>query len=271
MPLQTITPSVSGYRSNWLPTSQILIFSVVAVAMPLSARSTLEPSEEPRVPLEPLRVTADYPKGCNGGPGPKKGGENITVLEGTCIYSLRGHNTKGEYQESAGLIARSNVPGKSGVLRLQYNIFSGDAPIPRHIRNFTVNVSGLADLQFENDGIYIWWEAGGVSGNFDGEFGRRADVEVPSKVYVRFPGGDEAYNEHYALTGWADSERLRLFSNGTAKSNSSRIKLFTGQSASITQLEEGWNYEVYAGARGFIDEEISFRFAKYVANGTLYG
>ncbi|KAF4723127.1 hypothetical protein FOZ63_020920 [Perkinsus olseni] len=257
MTVATMRSRYTGFRLNWLYRTILLSFSIMEIAEALT--------------VEQLAVTADYPKGCKGGPGPAKGGDGIEVLQGTCIFNMKGRNPNGGYQESVGMNIGTNTPGKTGVMTVQFNVVPDGPPGPWQLYKATVNISGSTNLKFENDGISVQWNPGEGISYFEGKLAERVDVETPSKIFVDFPGGEEARNEHLSITGWADSQRMILHSNDTAKTSSSDISLFTGQAMFVERVEGGWSFQVYSGARGLIGDEESFRFASFVARGVLYG
>ncbi|KAF4650352.1 hypothetical protein FOZ61_000396 [Perkinsus olseni] len=210
MTVATMRSCYTGFRLNWLYRTILLSFSIMEIAEALT--------------VEQLAVTADYPKGCKGGPGPAKGGDGIEVLQGTCIF------------KSVGMDIGTNIPGKTGVMTVQFNVVPDGPPGPWQLYKATVNISGSANLNFEKDGISVQWNPGDRTSYFEGKLAERVDVETPSKVFVDFPGGEEASNEHYSIEGWADSQRMILHSNDTAKTSSSEISLFTGQTVFVETL-----------------------------------
>ncbi|KAF4754915.1 hypothetical protein FOZ63_002762, partial [Perkinsus olseni] len=81
--------------------------------------------------FEPLSVTADYPKGCNGKPSVTGNRSDIVqLLRGTCLA----------YQESTGIMIKTNMPGREGFLHLQFNTWA-EALGRTSIEMVSVNIS----------------------------------------------------------------------------------------------------------------------------------
>ncbi|KAF4696939.1 hypothetical protein FOZ62_021754, partial [Perkinsus olseni] len=105
------------------------------------SRVTNGVGEDARNVCVPLSVTADYPKGCNGGPGPAK---QPYLFAGRSLH------------ESTGNIIKSDMPGRNGDLKLQFNTMAG-GPEGTSIKMVSVNISGSANLETNEDGVYVWW------------------------------------------------------------------------------------------------------------------
>ncbi|KAF4680641.1 hypothetical protein FOZ60_013146, partial [Perkinsus olseni] len=103
------------------------------------------------VRAEPLSVTADYPKGCNGGPGPGNRSDIVQLLRGTCLYNLQGYNSHRAYQDSTGIIIKTNMPGREGFLHLQFDTWA-EALGSTSIEMVSVNISGRLYLGAEGEG-----------------------------------------------------------------------------------------------------------------------
>ncbi|KAF4657556.1 hypothetical protein FOL46_007367 [Perkinsus olseni] len=120
------------------------------------------------VRFEPLSVTADYPKGCNGKPSVTENRSDIVyLLRGTCLYNLEGYNSHRAYQESTGIMIKTNMPGREGFLYLQFN---------RLI--LSVNISGRLNLDAEGEGVYTRWNPGGRDITYEGRFGGISKIEI---------------------------------------------------------------------------------------------
>ncbi|KAF4678627.1 hypothetical protein FOZ60_016334 [Perkinsus olseni] len=186
------------------------------------------------VHAEPLSVTADYPKGCNGGPGPAKHGDSIRVRKGACIYNMEGYNSHGVHQESTGIIIESSMPGRNGDLKLQFNTLA-DGPEGTSIVVVSLNISGRLNLDAEEEGVYAWWNPGGRDIDCEGRFGGISNIEIPSRIYVCLPNGEKASNGKYNVRGWANTGQLILHSDASATSHSGKVRLFTAQSVQVTK------------------------------------
>ncbi|KAF4685185.1 hypothetical protein FOZ60_006804 [Perkinsus olseni] len=206
---------------------------------------------------KPLSVTADYPPGCNGGPGPAKHGDSIHVQTGSCIYNMEGCNLHGVHQESTGIMIKSNMPGRDGDLKLQFNTMA-DGPEGTSIKMVSVNISGSANLETNEDGVYVWWNPGGRDVNYEARFGGIPNIEVPSRIYVCLPSGEKASNGKYNVRGWANTGKLSLQSDASARSHSGEVMLYTAQSVEVTKEwfkeEQGWiaawRYDIYHMVEG---------------------
>ncbi|EER13056.1 hypothetical protein Pmar_PMAR010608, partial [Perkinsus marinus ATCC 50983] len=59
----------------------------------------------------PFQITADYPPGCHGGPGPGEGSSITQMLAPSCIYNMKGYTIDGVHRDVAGIILNTNRHG----------------------------------------------------------------------------------------------------------------------------------------------------------------
>ncbi|KAF4709728.1 hypothetical protein FOZ62_021046, partial [Perkinsus olseni] len=104
MALPTTRPRSSTFRVAWVHCGVFVFACIAHMAMASSD--------------EFFKAVADYPKGCYEGPGPAEG-DNIELLPPSCIFSLRGVKSDGVYQETGGIVIRTNMDGKWGEMRIQ--------------------------------------------------------------------------------------------------------------------------------------------------------
>ncbi|KAF4672267.1 hypothetical protein FOL46_009258 [Perkinsus olseni] len=95
-----------------------------------------------------LSVTADFPANCEGGPGLVKGG-NIGASS-YCLYHMYGRNSDGFYQNSTGIIFKTNDPDHYGDMKVQLNVVEADPMEPAKV---TVETSGWVHMLKEYPGF----------------------------------------------------------------------------------------------------------------------
>ncbi|KAF4691191.1 hypothetical protein FOZ60_016002 [Perkinsus olseni] len=114
---------------------------------------------------EAFRAVADYPKGCYEGPRPAEG-DDIELLTPSCIFSLKGVNPDGVYQETGGIVIRTNMDGKWGEMRIQVDLKKSSTNEETEVN---VQTSGWAHVGFEHDDISFHFNsASGGEGFFTG-------------------------------------------------------------------------------------------------------
>ncbi|EER16794.1 hypothetical protein Pmar_PMAR020322 [Perkinsus marinus ATCC 50983] len=106
------------------------------------------------VPDTRFQITADYPPGCNGGPGPGEGSNIIDILAPSCIYNMGGYATDGSYTEVAAIRLNTNRPGHYGSMALNLVVSSATgAKEP----NISVLTTGWAHLSVGDQTRDFWW------------------------------------------------------------------------------------------------------------------
>ncbi|KAF4728851.1 hypothetical protein FOZ63_001110, partial [Perkinsus olseni] len=182
------------------------------------------------VHAEPLSVTADYPKGCNGGPGPGKHSDFVHA-------------------------------GREGVLHLQLNTLAvGAKGTP--IKTVSVNISGKLNLETEGQGVYAWWNMGGRDIYYEEKFGGIPNIEIPSRIYVCAPAGG-ALSAQYNVRGWASRQHLSLHSDASARFGTVKI------TKSKQEWVVSWRYQVYQMVEGDGDGTDAFKSLEVIATGSL--
>ncbi|EER10412.1 hypothetical protein Pmar_PMAR016260 [Perkinsus marinus ATCC 50983] len=131
---------------------------------------------------EPFHVSADYPAGCRGGPGPGEKSSIIHLVESSCIYNMRGVTADGVQKNAAGIILNSNMPGSYGTMYINITITSP----PGEPSDILVETHGRVNMGFGNESRYFWWNpaASASQGRFSG---KRALFPIEAVDFASFP------------------------------------------------------------------------------------
>ncbi|KAF4727771.1 hypothetical protein FOZ63_001954, partial [Perkinsus olseni] len=184
----------SNLRSNWLRRSFLfaLITQVVTVIS--------------------VDDTADYPRGCRGGPVTVDGVDytSMVIPEGSCAYTMKGYDADGTYRESVGVELVSNAPEERGTLKLELKILGDserfDTP------TISVETSGQVALVTEDDGVKFTWST------FSDDLNYRSDQDGYARAERRFSisalildDGITFTSRSYSVTGVANSNGINLY------------------------------------------------------------
>ncbi|KAF4702470.1 hypothetical protein FOZ63_031057 [Perkinsus olseni] len=210
---------------------------------------------------EPFRTVADYPKGCYRGPGPAEG-DTIELLHPSCIFSQKGQKSNGVYQETGGIIIRTNMAGKWGQMKIQVNLMesrtSGETEV-------SVETSGWAHLWFDYDDIGFHWNPASNTGYFSDT--SVVPVSVASTVDAHYPEGEKARFLWYGINGFASSKQMELIATPAQKG--SDVPLFVWNVLRMEKLEGGWKYHITFTAAGDRAGKI-FNFTRTIVDGVLH-
>ncbi|KAF4670873.1 hypothetical protein FOZ61_007884 [Perkinsus olseni] len=224
---------------NWLYGSFLLIH-IAKVALALSSES--------------VTVIADYPKGCYGGPGPAKDGGNIKLLDGTCIYSMRGKTSAKVPQESAGIKLATNIPGRGGAMKLQLDVVGDTAHLFGRPK-ISVKTSGLAFLKMQYEDIRFWWKPA-----------------PGDRVYKSDDKGERVDTDWYNISGLAVSNGISLFAHVEDVTLGSDVPLILDSKVDIHKVDGGWSYHIGYGAGVYYNwsESTKYHWSITIAGGILY-
>ncbi|KAF4685275.1 hypothetical protein FOZ60_006673 [Perkinsus olseni] len=210
-------------------------------------------------------VTADYPKRCNRGPGPMKEGGDLRVMKGTCIYNIRGFQAGGGYQRSAGVIIKTNMPGRIGWMKVQFDIVEGTEAGPE----VTVNTLGFAHVGFAHGDMSFWWNPAPGNRSFKMIAGRKVHVDMASIAYGFFPDHKNAWTSWYSIQGDALMCCVMSLSSNVPAKGVPGVSF--EQLVYMAVVPDGWQYTVAFQAVSQGGAVPKFNFTQYIANGTLYG
>ncbi|KAF4678929.1 hypothetical protein FOZ60_015873 [Perkinsus olseni] len=251
MALPTTRPRSSTFRVAWVHCGVFVFACIAHMAMASSD--------------EPFKAVADYPKGCYEGPGPAEG-DNIELLPPSCIFSLRGVKSDGVYQETGGIVIRTNMDGKWGEMRIQVDLKKGSTNEETEV---DVETSGWAHLWFEHGDISFHLNpASGAEGFFNETFEGEIPVYVVSTIHASFPDNKQAWSPWYRTNGNADSERLELVSFNMANSDEG-VRLTSWLTLVIGKVEGGWNFVAAYPTYGEVGGK-GFEFRHTIAKGVLH-
>ncbi|KAF4650397.1 hypothetical protein FOL46_000987, partial [Perkinsus olseni] len=190
MATPTTIPYSSTSRVTWVRCSAFLLACIFH--MPTASSDQL------------FKTVVDYPKGCNQGPGPAEG-DKIELLPLSCIFSLKGQKPDGVYQETGGIVIRTNKAGHWGEMMIQVNLVknrtSGETEV-------NVKTSGWAHLWFDYAGIGFHYNPAPGNQHFSGTPVVR--VSLASVVHVVYPDGKKAWSPWYGIDGFASSKHMEL-------------------------------------------------------------
>ncbi|EER09435.1 hypothetical protein Pmar_PMAR001638 [Perkinsus marinus ATCC 50983] len=215
------------------------------------------------LPDIPFQITADYPPGCYGGPGPGEGSNITDMLAPSCIYNMKGYAIDGVHREVAGIILNNNMRGRYGSLHMNLNL----STLPGTVKhNVIVGTYGWAHLSVGDETRDFWWNPS------PGEniYGPKP-VEVFAKVATidsgTLPNNVSTWSSWDSLTGTAHSDGLNLICTHKCSSNVPNSEFYTGQEILIKRVEGGWNYLV---TYNFRDNSRQLEdYNKYVISGNL--
>ncbi|KAF4675292.1 hypothetical protein FOL46_002231 [Perkinsus olseni] len=184
-----------------------------------------------------LDTTADYPKGCHGGPGPAKG------------YDKRLVNI-----ESAGVILQTNMAGHTGSMKIQIDV--------------------VAYLGYDDKKTRFWWKPSPGDKSFSPSDEGAVHVDMPAMFHASFTGGQKVDTDKYSISGSAVSNGMTLY--GHAKQTSgSDLPLSVDFKISMERLKKGWKYLIGYGARGSYGtkgkQKTVYHYEVNVVKGILLG
>ncbi|KAF4753297.1 hypothetical protein FOZ62_005288, partial [Perkinsus olseni] len=245
----------SNISNNWIYGSFLLIH-ITEVALALSSES--------------VTVIADYPKGCYGGPGPAKGGGHIKLLDGACIYSMRGKTSAKVPQESAGIKLATNIPGRGGAMKLQLDVV-GETAHSFGRPKISVKTSGLAFLKMQDEDIRFWWNPAPGDRVFTSDDKGEVRVELPSTTHGRFQGSQRVDTDWYNISGLAVSNGISLFAHVEDVTLDSDVPLILDSKVDIHKVEGGWSYHIGYGAGVYYNwsESTKYHWGITIAGGIL--
>ncbi|EER04870.1 hypothetical protein Pmar_PMAR028844 [Perkinsus marinus ATCC 50983] len=212
----------------------------------------------------PLQVTADYPPGCYGGPGPGNGSTIYNMLAPSCIYNMKGYTIDGVHREVGGMILNTNRPGHYGSLHMNVNL-STVPGTEKH--DVLVGTKGWAHLSVGDETRDFWWNPA-PGQNIYGPDPVEVGVQVSTIDSGTLPNNVSIWSSWDRLTGTANSDGLMLlFCKHECSSNVPNSRFYTVQEIRIEKVEGGWYYAItYA----FRDDSRKIReYLKYVIWGYL--
>ncbi|KAF4685274.1 hypothetical protein FOZ60_006672 [Perkinsus olseni] len=274
-PPTTTTPSVVPNHHTTAAATSVsppAFPSVATSASPSATTPTISPSPttSAAAPVtaaysRPFEVTADYPPGCRGGPGPGKNGKSkIMVLPGSCVYIMKGRNSDGVQQESVGFKLGDNRPLSDGALEVQLNSVQGD---PDEEPRVSADISGRVQVVFlRPDGTSLLWDLASEL-NERQKPGKGGKISLTSGVTATSPNIlHVASTPFFPVAGDASSELLFFTSSGTAGDQSFMATPFI----SLKRKGEGWEYQVVLQVRA-LSNAYEDLFSQNVAiTGVLY-
>ncbi|KAF4691193.1 hypothetical protein FOZ60_016004 [Perkinsus olseni] len=214
---------------------------------------------------EPFRNVADYPKGCYAGPGPGEGGI-IELMHPSCIFSQRGRKSDGVYQETGGILIRTNMAGHWGQMVIQVNLREDSTTGETEV---SVLTSGWAHLWFEHDDIGFHWNP--APG--DKLFGDKTEtsvvpVAVTSAVYATYPDGKKASFPWYGIKGFASTKQMELLAM-PEQNKGSDVPLYVWNVFRIEKVGGGWKFHITFTAAGDVAGKL-FNFTRTIVDGVLH-
>ncbi|KAF4660448.1 hypothetical protein FOL46_006120 [Perkinsus olseni] len=246
----------SNLRSNWLRRSFLFAF-ITQVVTVISVDDT-----------------ADYPRGCRGGPVTVVGVDytSMVIPEGSCAYTMKGHDADGTYRESVGVLLESNAPEERGTLKLELKILGDserfDTP------TISVETSGQVALVTENDGVEFIWST------FSDDLNYRSDQDGYVRDERRFSisalipdDGITFTSRSYSVAGVANSNGMNLYGS-REDIGAGPLPFSVWQKVSFSRVIGGWRFHLgyravgnYTSAQGTLE---SYNASVDVVKGILY-
>ncbi|EER01380.1 hypothetical protein Pmar_PMAR009779 [Perkinsus marinus ATCC 50983] len=190
------------------------------------------------LPDIPFQITADYPLGCYGGPGPGNGSAIYNMLPPSCIYNMKGYTIDGVHREVAGIILNTNRPGHWGSLHMSLNL----STVPdTETHDVLVGTDGWAHLSVGDETRDFWWNPA-PGKNIYGPQPVEVRVQVSTIDSGTLPNNVSIWSSWDRLTGTANSDGLRLFCMHKCSSNVPSSEIYTIQEIVIKRVEGGWYY-----------------------------
>ncbi|EER07870.1 hypothetical protein Pmar_PMAR008048 [Perkinsus marinus ATCC 50983] len=215
------------------------------------------------LPDIPFQITADYPPGCYGGPGPGEGSNITDMLAPSCIYNMKGYATDAVYREAAGIILNTNRAGYYDGMLLNLTVSN----LPGTLKpDILVETDGWAHLSVGDETRDFWWNPS--QGKII--YGPKP-VEVSAKVATidsgTLPNNVSTWSSWDSLTGTAHGNGLHLICTHKCSSNVPNSEFYTAQEILMKKVEGGWNYLVMYNFR---DNSRKLEdYNKYVISGDL--
>ncbi|KAF4740615.1 hypothetical protein FOZ63_031884 [Perkinsus olseni] len=255
MPSSLRNSPANNRLSNWLYYG---VFYSFVLQLALSGGKVREPpSPSPTIVIDPiLKVTADYPAGCKGGPGPGENGEStVQTSPGSCVYIKRGSYAADVQQKSVGVQLDFEGLGLSkgwGSLQIQLNLVDYGLDNVYVVENVyiagdvTINIPVLGTvkgisfrLRQENDEQYYFTEVSG-------------DSTIRMKAFIVAGNASTEYLQlqGYKLTGGQYFSALPLIS--------------------IERHGKGWKYKVILQVEGLNGTYAGFSSRHVIADRVLY-
>ncbi|EER03143.1 hypothetical protein Pmar_PMAR018398 [Perkinsus marinus ATCC 50983] len=211
----------------------------------------------------PLKITADYPPGCYGGPGPGEGSNITDMLAPSCIYSMESYTTDGSYTEVAGIILNTNRPGHYGSMSVNFTVSS---PTRTREPDILVVTDGWAHLSVGDETRDFWWNPAPGKNSYGPD---RVFVffRVPTIDFGTLPRNVSVWSSWDSLIGGAQSDGLGLRVSHKCSSNVPYSEFYSSQQILIKRVRGGWYYLV---KYEFFDFSPMLEdYTKYVIRGNL--
>ncbi|EER17945.1 hypothetical protein Pmar_PMAR005731, partial [Perkinsus marinus ATCC 50983] len=134
-----------------------------------------------RQPDIPYQVTADYPAGCYGGPGPGEGSNIADLQAPCCIYNVKGYTVGARearvYRETAGIILNTNRHNLAGTMQINVTLMFNISLLQPKFIGAEVETYGLAHLSVGDEKREFYLSIGG--GNVKRSYGTGMMVYTP--------------------------------------------------------------------------------------------
>ncbi|KAF4685280.1 hypothetical protein FOZ60_006678 [Perkinsus olseni] len=262
--------SPANRLSNWIYYG---VFYSFVLQLALSGRKVRK-SPSPSPTIDPiLKVTADYPAGCQGGPGPGTGKGTIQTSPGSCVYIKRGSYAADVQQKSVGVQLDFEGLGISkgwGSLQIQlnlvdYGLYNVYVVENVYIRgDVTINIPILKEVQGisfrlrqENDYQYYFRNVSGDSTiRMEACMGILFTAWPPSTTRTR----------NFIVAGNASTEYLQLQGYKLTGEQYFSVLPFI----SIKRHGKGWGYKFILQVEGLGGPYAGFSLRHVVADGVLY-
>ncbi|EER11276.1 hypothetical protein Pmar_PMAR007382 [Perkinsus marinus ATCC 50983] len=197
-----------------------------------------------RQPDTPFQVTADYPDGCYGGPGPGYGSDIGDLQPPCCIYNMKGYTKDGFHRETAGIILKTNRDGLSGTMQMNVTLmFNLSLPYPNFL-GVEVETYGLAHLSIGDETRKFYLSIGG--GNVKRSYGTGMMVYAPINEAGFIPNKGSVVHIWGldSLRGTATSTGLSIAASHRPATNAEVVNFWSTTVLHMEKRKDGWDYKL---------------------------
>ncbi|KAF4731351.1 hypothetical protein FOZ62_023077, partial [Perkinsus olseni] len=179
------------------------------------------------------------------GPGSAEG-DKIELLAPSCIFSQKGQKSDGSYQQTGGIVIRTNMAGKWGEMRIQVNLWLG----PPMVR------------------ICFHYNPAPGNQHFSGT--PVVPMSLASVIHVVYFDGKKAWSPWYGIDGFASSKQMDLLAIPELHEDSD-VPLQVWNVFRIEKVKGGWQFHITFTAAG--EEPFTrkiFFFTQNIVDGVLH-
>ncbi|EER03257.1 hypothetical protein Pmar_PMAR028826 [Perkinsus marinus ATCC 50983] len=194
------------------------------------------------------QVTADYPAGCYGGPGPGEGSNIADLQAPCCIYNVKGYTIGPReariHRETAGIILNTNREGLSGTMQINVTLMFNLSLLHPKFLGVEVETYGLAHLSIGDETRKFYLSIGEL--NVKRSYGTGMMVYAPINEAGFIPNKGSVVHIWGldSLKGMATSSGLFLTATHKPATNAEAVDFFSTTDLYVEERKDGWDYKL---------------------------